>query len=302
MTCKCGRTAAADPERGFVIVAVLWILAALASLAMIFAVYLSNSAQALAVGDKGLQTEALVSASLELTAYQLLLAGDKARPPQGSFHFRLDGASVLVAFTSEAARIDLNFAPKETLAALFVVLGARQEDAKEYADRIVGWRTRPLPNTTNDEAALYGAAGLPYPPRQGLFNHVNELHLVLGLPPALVERALSFVTVFSGVSQVDATIAAPEVVAALPGAKPSDGTDGFGQGSATPAQGTSVAARTSSAPQSDAYRVLTTIRFDDGRQAASEAVITRGGDDDPYRVLSWQDDVPIRRSRKPERF
>ncbi len=38
--------AAADPERGFVIVAVLWILAALASLAMIFAVYLSNSAQA----------------------------------------------------------------------------------------------------------------------------------------------------------------------------------------------------------------------------------------------------------------
>ncbi len=302
----CGRAVAGGPERGFVIVAVLWILAALASLATIFAIYLSNSAQALAVGDRGLQTDALISAGLELTAYQLLLAGDTTRPPQGTFNFRLDGATILVAFTSEAARIDLNFASKETLANLFVVLGARQEDAKEYADRIVGWRTRPLPNTTNDEAALYGAAGLPYPPRQSLFTHVNELHLVLGLPPALVERALSFVTVFSGVSQVDAAIAAPEVVAALPGAKPSDGTDALGQGGATAgipsAQGASAAARTSSTPQSDAYRVQTTIKFDDGRQTAAEAVITRGGDDDPYRVLSWQDNVTIRRSRKPEKF
>ena len=82
----------------------------MSALATIFSVYLSNSAQALAVTDTGLQTEALVSASLELTTYQLLLAGDKARPAQGSFRFRLDDAEVLVTFTSEAARVDLNFA------------------------------------------------------------------------------------------------------------------------------------------------------------------------------------------------
>ena len=74
------RTAAAASERGFIIVAVLWILVALSALATIFSVYLSNSAQALAITDTGLQTEALVSASLELTTYQLLLAGDKTRP------------------------------------------------------------------------------------------------------------------------------------------------------------------------------------------------------------------------------
>ena len=34
-------------ERGFVIVAVLWILAALSALAAIFSIYLSNSARAL---------------------------------------------------------------------------------------------------------------------------------------------------------------------------------------------------------------------------------------------------------------
>jgi len=66
-----------------------------------------------------------MSASLELTAYQLLLADEKSRPAQGSFRFRLDNAEVLVAYTSEAARLDLNRAPKEMLDGLFEVLGVR---------------------------------------------------------------------------------------------------------------------------------------------------------------------------------
>jgi general secretion pathway protein K len=44
---------------------------------------------------------------------------------------------------------------------------------------------------------------------------------------------------------------------------------------------------------SDAVRVRTTITFDNGRQAATEAVILLGGGDDPYRILSWRDDADI---------
>jgi general secretion pathway protein K len=44
---------------------------------------------------------------------------------------------------------------------------------------------------------------------------------------------------------------------------------------------------------SDAVRVRTTIAFDNGRQAATEAVILLGGGDDPYRILSWRDDADI---------
>ena len=300
------RAAATASERGFVIIAVLWILAALAALATIFSVYLSNSAQALAVNDTGLKAEALVSASLELTTYQLLLAGDKARPALGSFRFRLDNADVLVSFTSEAARIDLNFASKEMLANLFAVLGADQQAAKEYADRTVGWRTRPKADRANDEEALYGAAGLGYSPRQSLFTHVNELSLVLGLPPILVDRALPFVTVFNGSSNVDALIAVPEVIAALPGMTPSALKDFLSQRSAlsrdSPAIATALgpAQANATVPKSAAFRVLTTIQFDNGRRMSSEVVIALGGEKDPYRVLSWQDDVEAgRRSRQP---
>ena len=323
MTRKLRYAATTPSEHGFVIVAVLWILAALSALAMIFSVYLSNSAQTMGINDTGLQAEALVSASLELTAYQLLLAGEKARPTPGSFQFRLDNADVLVSFASEAARIDINFASKEMLANLFAGLGADQRAAKEYADRIVGWRTRPVANTANDEEALYNAAGLPYSPRQSPFTHVNELSLVLGLPAVLVDRALPFVTVFSGSSDIDVLIAPPEVIAALPGMTPAALKEFLSQRPAlsrdSPAIATALgpAQASATAPQSKSFRIQTTVKFDNGRRTSSEVVIALGDDEDknktkdqdqakvkdqdkaPYRVLSWQDNVEAgRRPRK----
>src|SRR5260370_35916485 len=94
------RSAGPSSEQGFVIVAVLWLLAALAALATIFSVYLSNSARALAVNDAALQAQALGSASRELTAYQLQLADKDARPAPGSFPPRLNGADPPVSFVS----------------------------------------------------------------------------------------------------------------------------------------------------------------------------------------------------------
>jgi general secretion pathway protein K len=294
------RTIASSSERGFVIVAVLWILVALSSLAMIFSLYLSVSAHALAASDRSLQTEALVSAGVELAAYQLALAGDKERPARGSFGFRLDDANIRVDFASEAARIDLNYAPKEMLANLFAVLGAGRDAATNDADRIVGWRTRPVPGGANDEEALYGAAG--YVPRQALFSHANELSLVLGLAPALVERALPFLTVFNGSAGVDRTIAAPEVVAALldrasnrPGDAAGEPVGSISSGSTT-TDGSAAPTRSAAVAKSPCYRVEIAINFRDGRHLASEVIIVLGDRVEPYRVLSWQDDLEALRA------
>jgi general secretion pathway protein K len=293
--------AASSSEQGIVIVAVLWILMALSVLAMVFSVYLSASAQALAVNDTALQTEALVSAGVELTAYQLTLADDKVRPPRGSFHFRMDDADVFVTFTSESARIDLNFAPKEALAGLFAALGANKAAAKDDADRIVGWRTRPVPGSTNDEEALYTAAGLNYSPRQSLFTHVSELALVVGLPPALVDRALPFVTVFNGSSGIDATIAAPEVIAAFPDSTPDGPKDALSSDTPATANAPAPGANDPTAKaKSPCYRIEATINFSNGRRTASEVVFALGDKTEPYRVLSWQDDV-VSRGRTPRR-
>ena len=310
-----GNTATSS-ERGFIIIAVLWILVALSALAMIFSVYLSSSARALGTTDTGVQVDALVSASLELTAYQLLRADEKDPPSQGSFRFRMDNAEVLVTFTSEAARVDLNTASKEMLAGLFEVLGAEQKAAGELADRIVGWRTASKPGANGDEGALYLSAGLNYSPRQAHFAHVNELSLVLGASPALIERALPYLTVFSKSADVDVLIASPEVIAALPGMTPEVLNDFLKQRPSLPHDQKAIAAALGATkipatlPQTKAFRVLTTLRFDNGRRSSSEAVIllgsakssdkastgassasTKGKDEDekPYSILSWQD-------------
>src|SRR5438105_5392762 len=71
------RTRNAD---GFILVAVLWILAALATLATIFSVYVINTATAFTVHDERLQAEGCARAAIELAVYQLTAnpQGDQA--------------------------------------------------------------------------------------------------------------------------------------------------------------------------------------------------------------------------------
>ena len=336
------RRAAKLSEHGFVLVAVLWILAALSALAVVFAVYLSNSAQALAINDTAIEAEGVISAGVELTAYQLLLAKDDERPSRGSFHTRLNGADLAVSYVSEAARVDLNAASKELLTGLLSTLGADGDKASNYADRIVGWRTAPASgaagnppsDAAGNEDALYRAAGLPYSPRQAPFAHASELALVLDLPPALVERALPLVTVYSGSSGVDVLIAEPDVIAALPGMTPLVLKDFLNTRATLPNDPAAIAealgpAQAGAAKQkSKAYRLLVRVKLRNGRDRVSEVVISVSGPNQqsqqgngqngqgqpvngqsqqdeqevvPYHVLSWQDDVvPTRRPPKRE--
>jgi general secretion pathway protein K len=126
---------------------------------------------------------------------------------------------------------------------------------------------------------------------------VDELRLVYGLPPGLIDRIMPFVTVYSGLPKVNVLDAAPEVIAALPGMTPrllnafldkreSGPVDEQSlQGLLGPSQeGATVDA-------SPAYRVQVRIAFDNGRQVESEAVILTGTTEAPYHVLYWRDDA-----------
>jgi len=287
MSVQRGERTACD---GFVLVAVLWILSAFAALAAIYSIYVANTAMAVAGSDDAIEAEALMSASVELTAYQLIDMPEESRPTRGAFNFRLGRANVAVEFCSEAARIDLNEAPKELLSGLFVALGADPEAAAQYANRIIGWRTTPKTGQRDAEAALYQTAGLPYLPRGAPFDHVGELSLVLGLPPELVERALPHVTIFSGQDRVNARDAAPEVLAAIPGMTP-DGPGGAGRAASAAAR---LAAQQFDSPEgSAATRIIARVNFDNGRRIASEAVILLGDSSEPFRVLSWRADIDV---------
>jgi general secretion pathway protein K len=296
-------------QSGFILVATLWILAALAALTVIFSVYLSSSARALRLEDETVQTEALLSAGIELTAYRLLLGKDDERPAQGAFRLRLGDDELDVSFLTEASRIDLNAAPKEMIVNFFTILGAEGEAAQEYAARVVAWRKKPAGSVgAQSEEALYAAAGRGYPPRLAPFVHVDELALVLGPPPGLVDRALPFMTVFSGAAGVDVLTAAPEVVAALPGMTPLVLKDFLASRAGLPrqteaiAQALGPASASAAVPKNKAWRARIVARSAAGWRSASTVVIAPGGENAPYRVLSRQDDGrPGREAARPQR-
>lgn len=259
---------------GFILVAVLWILSALVALVSIYAIYVGNTATALSASDDAIVTEGLISAGVELTVYKIISASKEARPTRGQVAFRMGKASVTADFRDETARIDLNYAPKELLIGLFVALGEQPARAKQYVERIAGWRTPPKMDSDDGEASLYRDAGLGYAPRGAAFAHVAELWLVSGLPPALIDRALPHLTVFSGRAEVNPSIAAPEVVAALPDKQTVD-------------TGTTMEG-------SDSVRVNVHIGFDNGRRRDAEVVVLiRAVGSEPYRVLSWADDIDM---------
>jgi general secretion pathway protein K len=230
---------------------------------------------------------------VELAVYQLTAIPD-AQPSRGKLVYRVGNAEVLVEFRAETARIDLNLAPKPVLAGLFIALGVQADAAEGYADRIVGWRT-PLASGANDaEAPLY--RGKSYGPRHGPFAHVNELALLAGLPLALIDCVLPYVTVYSGQAAVDVFDASPVVLSALPGITPDrvqlllSQRQGVSQDVLRAQLG--MAAQYVTLQPSRTNRVSVSIRFKSNRRVFSEAVILLADkDEEPYRMLSWRHDI-----------
>jgi hypothetical protein len=77
-------------DDGFILIAVLWLLAALATLASICFVCAIETAVASRVPDDRLQAEVAPRAGVELTAYRALIAPKPQRPTYGVFETKSD--------------------------------------------------------------------------------------------------------------------------------------------------------------------------------------------------------------------
>jgi general secretion pathway protein K len=279
--------------RGFIVVAVLWILAALSALVLIYLTYVTNTAVVVAGSADRLQTEALAGAGVELAALQLAGRPETGRPTSGTFNARVGAGRVFVTFRSEAARIDLNTAPKSLLSGLMIGLGAGPSDAAVYADRILAWRAPSELGDSDPENSFYRTSGAPYVPRHAPFPASEELWLVRGIPSGIIERMLPFVTVFSNVASVNVLDAAPQVLAALPNMTPESLQSVLSQRSDPALDPRSLVGMAggegATLAGSRAYRIAVDVELPGGRRSAAEIVILLlESGDEPYRVLSWR--------------
>lgn len=288
-------------EHGFILVAVLWILGALATLAVVYSFYQREAALAVVNHDEQIQARALAVSGVELAAYQLTARPDQ-QPLSGRFSFQQGNATIMVEYRCEDSRIDLNFTPQQVLAGLFTGLGVDPDSAMTYANRIVAWRT-PLTNGASDaEAAFYQGADKNYGPRHGPFQDIHELGLVADIPPQLIDRVLPYLTVYSGRPEINVLGAASQVLAALPGLTPErlqlllSLRAGSPQDVMRAQFGTATSYVT--LEPSPANRVTVSVRFPTGDQIRSEAVILLlDSDQQPYSVLSWHDGESLNGAR-----
>src|SRR6266702_7229151 len=278
--------------QGFIVVAVLWILAALSALVLIYLTYVANTAVTVAASSDRVQADALVTAGLELAAYRLTGAGQEVRPTSGTFDARVGTGRISVTFRSEAARIDLNAAPKRLLAGLMTGIGAAPSDAAGYADRILAWRAPTELGDDDPENSFYRTSGAPYIPRHAPFPQVEELWLVRGIPPAIIERMLPFVTVFSNIASINVLDAAPQVLAALPNITPESLQELLLQRSDPTVDRRSLLGLSggegATLDGSRSYRLTVAADLGGGRRTSAEIVILLlESAGEPYRVLSW---------------
>lgn len=215
-----GGAGAAIEERGMALLTVLW---ALSLLSLIAATLLSATMASRRDSHAVLQqarAEALGEAGLNLAILGLL-------EPDPSKRWRLDGmprevmfdnAQLRITVRDEYGRIDINAADSSTLRQVFVSAGLSQSAADGIADKVLDWRdVDSLQQLNGAEEDDYRSAGVGYVPRNGPFQTIDELNLVIGMTDAVYEKLAPLLTVYSHRSMVNPYTASPAVLKAVSG-------------------------------------------------------------------------------------
>ena len=162
--------------------------------------------------------ELAADSGLHHTLEQVLIDGPEAFVDGSAFHqWSFAGSEIRIAVTDELARIDINAAPGELLADLFVAAGVSGAKSQELAGAIVAYRGQGAPGSSPGAAAP--------PSAETGFSTIEELINVPGMTRPVFDRVSGAITIFTGRRTPQTMNASPLVLAALKGDVPSETED-----------------------------------------------------------------------------
>ena len=215
-------TAPADARRGVALVVVLWLLAALAVLAATFASGVGVETKAAGNMLAAARARALADGGIAYGVARLL--AQRARPEPDDwqvdgavYDVAVGGATIGIAITQETGKIDINVAPDEMLANLLTQAGVAADQVDAVLDAIADHRdaddaVRPQ----GAEAEAYADLGLPYAPKNRVFESIRELAAVPGVTDAVFRAVRPAITVHTGQPRIDPATAPEAALLALP--------------------------------------------------------------------------------------
>jgi general secretion pathway protein K len=211
--------------------------------------------------------------------------------------FVFEGQSISLVIQDELGRIDLNRADPGLLSGLFRSVGLGSEQVSGTVDKIIDWRdSTPLKHANGAKEQEYRMAGLPYGPRNGPFQSVEELMLVMGMTSALFAQVKPALTVYSGRQFVDPQVAPREALLALPEMDSARVASIIAERTSRPYAGPSnVPADPLSAMwlAGRAYTIRTEIARPSGVAVREAAIRLTDNPAQPYFMLNWKSIVSV---------
>jgi general secretion pathway protein K len=290
-----------DPRRGMVLLIVLWTIALCSALAMATSVSFRSFAGIGAIDRDRTQSDALLTAALEVAAGLATHWPDKPLLEREAV-FNLSTGTVRASINDEGGRIDVGKAPPDLLAALLHSVGASQSQADSVAQSIVAWRGRNEDrsannNSANNNVANAGSANAPDNAPNNAPNvyltDVSQIAQVPGMRPEWVAAIAPLTTVF-GAETVNPLTAPAGVIASLPGVDRERlaaflaARRSFPNDAARLGEILGQAQRFLEAKPQRVVSVQIAVMLWDGYVAAARAVIVLlPNDSEPYRALIW---------------
>lgn len=267
-----GLHAKAGGERGFALVLVLWSLVLLSLITARLVVSGRDNARLASNLRAGAQAEMLADAAVHEAMFHLLDARDPWLADGAPRRLSLPGGAVVLRMEDQAGLVNPNSAPDNLLRAMLRRAGADTGAARSIAAAIQDWRTvEARAREGGAKAPEYQAAGRGYGPPGAPFRSVNEVGLVLGMTPVLLEQLRPHMTVFYE-GDPDPGLASPFVLQAL---RDATGQADLGGGSR---EGVRTVAITAEAVGAGGGRFV--------RRAVVRAGAASGGR--PYQVFEWR--------------
>ena len=273
------------------VVSVLWGLGLLAAIALSL---LWNGNMAYSLAHNGLEI-ANINATAEAGVNRAVAALLEPRPERrwrtdGAMQsFEFGGISIKVSIQDELGKIDLNQAEAPLLASLLQSAGLNSNAAGSLADEILDWRTAtPLKHLNGAKEQDYRALGSAYRPRNGPFQSVDELLLVMDMTPALFRRIEPALTVYSGRQFIDPQVAPREALGALPNMTPDSIESAL---AARAIQQVAIAGQVGdalAALRGRAFTIRTEFEKSNRRIVNEATVRLTENPNQPYWLLSWR--------------
>ncbi len=289
----------AEPQRGAILVGVLWVMVFIAFLAVVLRLHMTSVVTNVRVTEDKAAARLLADSGL---AYAAALVRAGGADGSGRLTETLTGVletssgTVSVTLDNEVMRIDLNTAVRPLLVGMFEVAGARDSDAGKLADEIIKRRGGESgPPREGETPAPPGPPGTPGPPGQGraAFRSVDELALLPNMEEDVAVEVARYATVSSGLPGMRVTSAAIELLEDIPGL-PRSAVDAIKKYRAGKLDGTElnqylagIDYHTNELTQS--WRATLRVELPSGHAETYEAIIVVSTEDEEaFRVLDWR--------------